>query len=324
MRHKTRSKELGETAFVKAMKELIEDDQEAEFILGIFGGSRQYEFRESFKHLEISKEDWFEMSKAQRKKKVANIYAKSIEDMYEPSANQSQGRMFYARCSTVVHSPTTNNLSLPASSVQDQLNLYIANQIWEKAGRLLSREDAILLAPSRDNSLKAFSVLSELGDMPNFVQVLSNGKITCMCKNFTPKKICSHVVSVAEKQNSLNKFVKWFLKQKIPYNLTSVATLNVNVKAYGRKASTPKCRRQVKTDVQIYSSSLPPSSMSVSSTPHLPQIQIPADQGSSCSISLSSASSHQTIQPSSSVPRVPLQHTGLTQSCRYPPPAPPY
>lgn len=167
LRHKTRGKELGETAFAKVMKELIEDDQETEFILGVFGGSGQYEFSESFKHLEISKEDWFGMSKTQRKKKVANIYALSIEDTYEPSANQSQGRMFSARCSTVVHLPTKNDLSLPASSVQDQLDLHIANQIWKKAGRLLSREDAILPAPSGDNSLKAFWVLSEFGDAPN-------------------------------------------------------------------------------------------------------------------------------------------------------------
>ena len=65
--------------------------------------------------------------------------------------------MFSARCSTVVHLPTKNDLSLPASSVQDRLDLHIANQIWEKAGRLLSREDTILPAP-------------------NFVQVSSNGK----------------------------------------------------------------------------------------------------------------------------------------------------
>lgn len=93
LQHKTCGKELGETAFAKIMKELIEDDQETEFILGVFGGSGQYELRESFKHLEISKEDWFGMSEVQRKKKVANIYALSIEDMYEPSANQSQGRI---------------------------------------------------------------------------------------------------------------------------------------------------------------------------------------------------------------------------------------
>ena len=325
LRHKTRGKELGETAFAKVMKELIEDDQETEFILGVFGGSGQYEFRESFKHLEISKEDWFGMSEAQRKKKVANIYALSIEDMYEPRDNQSQGRMFSARSSTVVHLPTKNDLSLPASSVQDQLDRHIAIHIWEKAGRLLSREDTILPAPSRDNSLKAFSVLSEFGDAPNFVQVSSNGKITCTCKNFKPNKICAHVVSVAEKQNSLNEFVKWYLKQKIPNNLTAVATLDVNVKASGRKPSAPRRRRQAKTDVQIYSSSLPPSSLSVSSTPHLPQIQITADQGPSCSVSLSSASLHPPIRPSLSVPTAPpVQHSGLTQSCRYPPPTYPY
>ena len=102
-------------------------------------------------------------------------------------------------------------------------------------------------------------------------------------------------------------------------------TLDVNVKASRRKPSASRRRRQTKTDVQIYSSSLPPSSLSVSSTPHLPQIQITADQGPSCSVSLSSASLHPYIRPSLSVPTAPpVQHSGLTQSCRYPTPTYPY
>lgn len=69
LRHKTGGKELGETAFAKAIKELIEDDQETEFILALYEGSEQYEFRGLFKHLIVSREDWFAMSEAQRKKK---------------------------------------------------------------------------------------------------------------------------------------------------------------------------------------------------------------------------------------------------------------
>ena len=41
LRHKTGGRELGETAFAKAMKELIEDEQETEFTLAVFNGSEQ-------------------------------------------------------------------------------------------------------------------------------------------------------------------------------------------------------------------------------------------------------------------------------------------
>ena len=46
LRHKTGGRGLGETAFAKAIKELIEDEQETEFTLAVFNGSEQYEFRE--------------------------------------------------------------------------------------------------------------------------------------------------------------------------------------------------------------------------------------------------------------------------------------
>lgn len=58
-----------------------------------------------------------------------------------------------------------------------------------------------------------FSVISETSDTPNFVQLASNGKITCTCKNYRPKKVCSHAIAVAEKENRLNDFVSWYRKQ---------------------------------------------------------------------------------------------------------------
>ena len=39
LRHKTVEKELGETAFAKAVRELIEDEQETELVLAVFNGS---------------------------------------------------------------------------------------------------------------------------------------------------------------------------------------------------------------------------------------------------------------------------------------------
>ena len=117
-------------------------------------------------------------------------------------------------CSVRCSNTTANQdeLSVPASAVRDTSDIHIAEQIWQKAVRLLSQKDAILPAPSRDTAVKAFSVLSEFGDAPNFVQIASSAKVTCTCKNYKAKKICSHVVSVAETQHSLKDFFAWHLK----------------------------------------------------------------------------------------------------------------
>ena len=81
--------------------------------------------------------------------------------------------------------------------------------------------------------------------------------MTCTCKHYKPKKICSHVVSVAHNQNRLKDFVSWYLKQKVPNSLTAVASLNVNLKASGRKQNAPRRQRQQKVDAQVYNPLLP-------------------------------------------------------------------
>ena len=53
-RNKTHGKEMGETAIAKAVKEMIEDDQEAEVILSLFGASERYEQREQFTRFQLS------------------------------------------------------------------------------------------------------------------------------------------------------------------------------------------------------------------------------------------------------------------------------
>lgn len=118
-----------------------------------------------------------------------------MEDLYEMSDTPSQSRMYSVRSSSTkaIYPGTQNELSIPASAVKETLDLHIAQQIWHKAARLLAQKNAILPVPSRDTSVKAFSVLSEFGDAPNFVQIASSGKITCTCKNYKSKKT-AHMV----------------------------------------------------------------------------------------------------------------------------------
>ena len=291
LRHKTGDKELRETAFSQAVKELIEDEQETEVVLAMFGGSQLYQLKEPFKNLEIPRDTWFSMNEEQRMKKVTNIYAADIEDLYSISDNQGATPTCFVKCDKGSGGPNSvpNELSVTATAMKDSLDLHIAEQMWKKAEGLLSLPDAILPAPSTDKSSKSFSVLSQSGDSPNFVKVYNNAKVSCNCRNYKPEKICSHAISVAESLGILSEFVAWYRKQKVPTNWTSVATLDTNVKVSGRKQGTAKRQRKTKDAVLHYETSLLKSTVhsTSASSPHaLPStfscdsspVPVPADQ----------------------------------------------
>ena len=144
---------------------------------------------ENHSHLIVSHDELFGMNEEQRKK-MATVYVLSMEDLYEIGDTPSQGRVYSVRCcnTKASYSGTLSELSLPPSALKDALDIHIAQHIWHKAARILSLNYAIFPAPSRDQSIRAFSVLSESGDTPNFVQIASSTKITCTCKHYKPKK----------------------------------------------------------------------------------------------------------------------------------------
>lgn len=67
LRHKTGDEELAETAFAKAVRELIEDEQETELVLAVFNGSEFYLIKEPFNKFQISRDERFAM-KGRRKR----------------------------------------------------------------------------------------------------------------------------------------------------------------------------------------------------------------------------------------------------------------
>lgn len=213
LRHKTQRKELGETAFAKAMKEMIEDDQEAEVILALFGASERYELRENFKRFQLPADKWWAMNEKQRKDYVQKMYDLSMDDIY--ACNSHQANLYSTKSQLLSGADTSLELSLPYNCVEGSLDLHIAKWMWKKAGRLISQPNAIFPAPSKEAKIQSFSVISESGNVPHFVQVYANFKTTCTCSNFKPKQICSHTIAVTEKEGGLQEFIKWYKQQKI-------------------------------------------------------------------------------------------------------------
>ena len=111
LRHKTQGKEMGETAFAKAVKEMIEDDQEAEVILALFGASERYELREQFKRFKLSADEWWAMNERQRKDYVQKIYDLSIDDIY--AGNSHHANLLSTKSQLLSGADTSLQLSLP-------------------------------------------------------------------------------------------------------------------------------------------------------------------------------------------------------------------
>lgn len=127
---------------------------------------------------------------------------------------------------------------------------HIAEWIWKKAGRILSQLNTIYPVPSRDSKIRTSSVMSQKGSIPHFVQVCANSKVTFTCRNFKQKQICSHSVAVTEKEGALDKFITWYKRQKIKGGLVSVATINIDTRASGRKQG-PKRQRKARENVDF-------------------------------------------------------------------------
>ena len=248
LRHKTQGKELGETAFAKAVKEMIEDEQEAEVILALFGASGRYEHREQFKRFELSADKWWAMNERQRKDYVKKMYDLSVDDIY--AGNSQNANLFSTKTQLLSGADSSSELSLSHNCLTGSLDLHIAEWLWKKAGRMIAQPNAIFPAPSKDTKIQSFSVVSESGNIPNYVQIYPNFKATCTCRNFKPKQICSHTIAVTEKEGTLNKYVAWYKQQRIKSGLSSVATLDVDMRASGRKQG-PKRQRNPEENVHI-------------------------------------------------------------------------
>ena len=179
---------------------------------------------------------------------MSRRYDLSIDNIY--AGNSPHANLLSTKMQLLSGADTSLQLSLPHNCITGSLDLHIAEWIWKKAGRILSQSTTIFPAPSRDSKIRTFSIMSERGSIPHFVQVNTNFKATCTCTNFKPKQIFSHSVAVTEKEGVLDKFVTWYKGQKIKGGLSSAATINIDTRASGRKQG-PKRQRKTRENVDF-------------------------------------------------------------------------
>ena len=85
---------------------------------------------------------------------------------------------------------------------------------WKKAEQLLNTAGSICKAPGMSN---AMCVASDTGVRPHIVSRNKNGDLLCdnECLAWKSKKLCSHVLAIAEEWRCLDQFLSWHKLMKL-------------------------------------------------------------------------------------------------------------
>ena len=217
------------------------DEQQKEVERAIIDAGK-YKFRDQFKHLIKSEEEWFfRMSLIQKQnhiKRIGNLAVcpqKNVKGKCKVTSHEQgvRRRLFTGKVppasQEVVrgsNSHSTSRSALPLSvTVESFFNQVVAQEdvlkaVWKKAEELINDKDAIVKAPGGTD----FLVKSYSNPRPHLVKVKKGGQYCCDsdCPNWKSLGLCSHSVATAEKDGNLQCFVEWYKKAKKKPNLTNL------------------------------------------------------------------------------------------------------
>ena len=181
-------------------------------ILTLFGASERYKLQVQFKRFQLPVDEFEQMPVPvdelwtnAEERIMSRRYDLSIDNIY--AGNSPHANLLSTKTQLLSGADTSLQLLLPHNCITGSLDLHIPEWIWKKAGRILPQSNTIFPAPLRESKIRTFSIMSERGSIPHFVQVNTNLKATCTCTNFKPKQICwrypwqvRHMVQGAEDQ----------------------------------------------------------------------------------------------------------------------------
>ena len=213
-------------AFVDKLQKLVEA-QQSELSCAVYG-SREYLLAPHMLSFQVNQLSWHHMTAKQR---IAHIH-KMV--MSTQTLSREEGRPHIQ-----VEDRRLRKLSVAAEDTElPTVPQATAQNIWEKAERLLNDPESISCAPGNDC---AYMVVSQTSKKPHFVQVCTSGKIVCdeQCPMWRGRKLCSHTVAVAEKAQALPQFLHWLRKSKQECNLTKLVTTSKEKRSAGTKTGKP-------------------------------------------------------------------------------------
>ncbi len=247
--------------FIEKVSEIV-DEQQKEVERAIIGRGK-YQLCEQYQSLEIPESRWFLMNTQQRKAHLKKLHsvttcADSAEKLTSLD-NSSKEQSVFSNVENVIEL----SVDLNSASQEVSMPITILEGIWTKAHRLLTTNNAIVLAPGQPP--EARMVLSYSGKTPHMVLPKKNkGDFSCdsNCPNYKALGICSHIVAVAEVNGQLPELLSAFKKRKGPPNVTRLVTTNMP-KGRGRKGGVaPRSRKPQQLETTRIAMNISSSSVS--------------------------------------------------------------
>ena len=179
-----------------------------------------YRLAPKFVHLEVSQQEWFSKSTAQKESCVAKFHNAKMLAGNGPQTDEAPQTQITAQIESQVQL-TVDLKTQGLTSINPTTLQYIA----EKVESILNKDTAIVQAPGSADGT-AFMVESTTMVRPHYVTKATNGKITCNdCPNWKAYKLCAHSLAVAEKTGTTLKYLHWFnTKGPKQVNLTTLIT----------------------------------------------------------------------------------------------------
>ena len=181
-------------------------------------GEGLYRFRENYRDLEVSKEEWLAKSKDDKKKHVAKVLGcqvrpvVNIQNNAPTAVNIQHKELGKTNLSTPIQRSKTISVSHLESGLSAAIPPHSLCTMWNKAEKIINSEGDISMAIGKfHNDDRARQVGSESNPrQPHFVYQYNTGKVVCdNCPLYQAFKICQHSIAVAEVRGSLSLFLKW-------------------------------------------------------------------------------------------------------------------
>ena len=248
VKRKVNFKETEWPQFNQELKQIVNEMHEES--IRALSGRGQYRLSKPYLHLQVDPNKWAKMTSEQRREHVkrfesAALRPHTINHPYSrfishPGGNSDKTSESLI-CEALTSEPITSS-PLSVSAEESGIHAFeTIHSIWVKAEHYLKSERDIVSSPGSDKSMMAASKSSKV---PHFVCAASDGEYACdnNCLQWKSSRICSHIISVAEKNHELSAFLQWYNGTNQGPNITTLATSGIPA-GRGRKGGVPKRKR---------------------------------------------------------------------------------
>lgn len=243
LKHWQDRKSAGLYDFVNSMSLLV-NEQRNQFARAYANASKILAVREPFQSVLLAC-NYFKMTKPDRLKFIRDCERSSMRALQHDDGNPVDVQTL---------------LSVPSSELAKKIAPSTAENIWRIAATIHKDDAMTRIKTNKGRTSYSVCGTKELNHQVDVgtVKTCSTNKeqtlcqLFCTCTQYKHNQICSHTVAVAEKEGILGEFVSWFNKAARGTNLSSIATMDVNIDACGTKKGQARRKRQsVQSDTRL-------------------------------------------------------------------------